>query len=563
MSEVREVEDSIIFINYRRTDAGWPADLLRSELGRGFGETLVFLDVRGIDAGDDFEAVLESQLRRTTVLIVLIGNNWLQIHDRFGRRRLDQEHDWVRREIRTALQNPGCTVIPLLIDDAELPDERQALPEDIATLLTRQRCYLRQAHSDDDIEALSRVIEKAGFRRLSSSPGPLSGQQFSDREVSSIVLRLQRLHVERHSEFLGRRELFGELDLLFNRKTFRFEALRGCPEQRWADRLDSGYQTLRVLEGYLRNVKQVAEDEYPIYRELVREVDLYCMQMGALLFDPSVDYNRIEDHIGKTTFKKQLPKGILFPPGVDKQPEIPDVINDQIERHRLRAVDLMDQLQNPKSAAGPRSEPTIVVPSELRTGAELTPVQSNDLITGPLTISAVLKGPERQVVSDAYPTGDNGVHFVFSIFNGNAFDFLVNELDVDVLAYAPLNLDHLAHGVGATAVRRFFRATIRPESGSYVASYVGHKGEFVSIPPGKSEGFDVEISTRTEGLYDIRLRVRGGSAGKGFDVPFDSTKRRVAFFDRGAGYRVDRGGGRMLTYEEYSLEMKSWGLSNY
>jgi hypothetical protein len=195
---------------------------------------------------------------------------------------------------------------------------------------------------------------------------------------------------------------------------------------------------------------------------------------------------------------------------------------------------------------------------------DVLPVQSNDLLTGPLTISAVLKGPERRIVGDAYPTGDNGVHFVFSLFNGNAFDFLVNELDVDVLAYAPLNLDHLAHGVGATAVRRYFRATIRPECGSYVATYVGRHVEFVTIPPGKSEGFDVEISTRTEGLYDVCLRVHGGSAGKGFDGPLDFTKRRVAFFDRGAGYMVDRGlGGRMLTYNEYSLEMKSWGLSDY
>jgi Domain of unknown function (DUF4062) len=203
---------------------------------------------------------------------------------------------------------------------------------------------------------------------------------------------------------------------------------------------------------------------------------------------------------------------------------------------------------------------------EVERKKDVLPVQSNDLLTGPLTICAVLKGPERQIVGDAYPTGDNGVHFVFSLFNGNAFDFLVNELDVDVLAYAPLNLDHLAHGVGATAVRRYFRATIRPERGSYVATYVGRHGEFVTIPPGKSEGFDVEISTRTEGLYDVRLRVHGGSAGKGFDVPLDSTKRRVAFFDRGAGYMVDRGlglGGRMLTYDEYSLEMKSWGLSDY
>ena len=199
--------------------------------------------------------------------------------------------------------------------------------------------------------------------------------------------------------------------------------------------------------------------------------------------------------------------------------------------------------------------------------AEVLPVQfNNDLLTGPLTISAVLKGPNRQILGDAYPTGDNGVHFVFSLFNGNAFDFLLNRLDVDVLAYEPLNLDHLLHGVGATDVRRCFRATIRPEPGRYIATYIhgGRQGEFVTIPPGKSEGLDVEISTRTEGLYDVCLRVHGGSAGKGFDVPLDSTTRRVAFFDSGAGYMVDRGlGGRMLTYDEYSLEMKSCGKNDY
>jgi hypothetical protein len=197
---------------------------------------------------------------------------------------------------------------------------------------------------------------------------------------------------------------------------------------------------------------------------------------------------------------------------------------------------------------------------------DVPPIWSNDMLTGPLTISAVLKGPELQIVGDAYPTGDNGVHFVLSIFNRDAFDFSVHELDVDVLAYAPLNLDHLLHGVGATKVRRYFRATIDPKPGSYGAIYEhgGRRGEFVTIPPGKSEVFDVEISTQTEGLYDVCLRVRGGLAGEGFNLPLDSTKRRVAFFDKSVNHMVDRGLGEgMLTYEKYSLELESWGLSDY
>jgi hypothetical protein len=74
------------------------------------------------------------------------------------------------------------------------------------------------------------------------------------------------------------------------------------------------------------------------------ELDKYCMQMGSLLFDPGVDYNDIEAHIGKSTFKGRLPKGIRFPVGNDRQPDIPDSVNEMIDPHRVRAVELMDQL---------------------------------------------------------------------------------------------------------------------------------------------------------------------------------------------------------------------------
>jgi TIR domain len=180
---------------------------------------------------------------------------------------------------------------------------------------------------------------------------------------------------------------------------------------------------------------------------------------------------------------------------------------------------------------------------------------------GPLTISAVLKGAGHQIINDAYPAGKGGAHFCFSLFNRNAFDFSVHTLYVDVLTYAPLNLDHLAHGVGATDVERYFQAKIRPEIARYPATYFGgRQGEYVTIPPGKSEKFDLEIAAATEGLYDVCVRILGESAGKRFDVPLDSTKQRVAFFDVKPDLSVDRGwGGRRLTWKEYSEEMKSWG----
>lgn len=344
MTEVPQAEQAIIFINYRRVDAGWPADLLASTLKRTFGENRVFLDVRGIDAGDEFAAVLEENLRRAAVLVVLIGSGWLHVQDKYGRRRLDKEADWVRNEIRAGLQRQSCRVIPVLIDDAELPDEEEALPEDIAALLERNRIRIRQTNSEDDIEALCKVLEHAGFRRIAGFTEPLSGDEFNDPEVRDVVMTLRKLQQDPGSEFVPRRELLRELDRLFNRKTFRFETLRNCPEQRWADRLDSAYQTEKVLRSYARNVREVAEDKYPMYVELLKEVGSYCMQMGVLLFEPAVDYNRIKDHIGKPTFKAQLPDGIRFPAGPDKQPRIPNEVNNPIEVHRKRAVKLMDLL---------------------------------------------------------------------------------------------------------------------------------------------------------------------------------------------------------------------------
>jgi len=346
VTEGTHAEQALIFINYRRTDAGWPADHLASKLKSTFGEDRVFLDVRGIDAGDDFAAVLDEKLRRTTILIVLIGEGWLQVHDKFGRRRLDQADDWVRNEIRMGLRRQHCRVIPVLIDDAELPSpsETEALPEDIARLLALERIRIRQTNSDDDVEALTRQLEKAGFLRLPDSTQPFADGLFSDPQVIDVVARLRKLQQHQGTEFVGRVELLRELDRLFNRKTFRFEPLRKCPEQRWADRLDSAYQTERVLRDWERNVREVAEDKYLTYIDLLKEVGSYCMQMGALLFEPAVDYNSIKDHIGKTTFKAHLPAEIRFPVGPDKQPIIPDQVNNPIERYRKRAVALMNRL---------------------------------------------------------------------------------------------------------------------------------------------------------------------------------------------------------------------------
>jgi hypothetical protein len=174
--------------------------------------------------------------------------------------------------------------------------------------------------------------------------GPFGREQFSDDRVNDVISRLRKLHQDLDTEFLPRVKLRNELDHLFGRKTFRYERLRECPDQRWGDRLDSAYQTEKVLRDYERNVRQVAPDKYQLYQNLIREIGHYCMEMGEPLFEAPVDYNIVREHIGKPLFKDNLPPEVRFPAEPDRSPIIPDETNNPVEEPRVRAVELMDQL---------------------------------------------------------------------------------------------------------------------------------------------------------------------------------------------------------------------------
>ena len=186
---MEQLDDPVIFINYRRTDAGWPADRLADTLRTVFGEDRVFLDVRSIEAGEDFTEEIRSHLERAAVFIVLIGKSWLFVRDEFGRRRLDHRDDWVRREIRAALACKSCKVIPVVLDDADLPNEKRALPRDISKLLARQRIRVSQESSEHDIERVITEIEKSGFKRLPSAPSQPGSSSPVPREGVGITVR--------------------------------------------------------------------------------------------------------------------------------------------------------------------------------------------------------------------------------------------------------------------------------------------------------------------------------------------------------------------------------------
>jgi hypothetical protein len=148
---------SKIFISYRWADSAGHAGRLAADLKRHFGEEWVFMDVSGIEAGEDFVRVIEEKLASSAVLIAVIGKLWLQaaVETDAGK---DQPGNWVRLEISTALEQ-SIQVIPVLVDGAAMPPAA-ALPEELKPLARTQAVKLRDDRWDLDLAHLIRVLER-------------------------------------------------------------------------------------------------------------------------------------------------------------------------------------------------------------------------------------------------------------------------------------------------------------------------------------------------------------------------------------------------------------------
>jgi hypothetical protein len=182
-----------IFISYRRDDTGPVASTLHEGLRARFGPAAVFMDVAGIEPGEDFGAVIDEKVGFCDALIAVIGTGWLASADAAGRRRLDDPSDWVRLEIAAALDR-GIKVIPLLVDGATLPPAR-ALPGPLARLPQHQALELRAERFDADVRRLGDTLERLGAGRNAVSWFSLLAR----RHRALDPLDLQRPEVLRRS----------------------------------------------------------------------------------------------------------------------------------------------------------------------------------------------------------------------------------------------------------------------------------------------------------------------------------------------------------------------------
>lgn len=177
-----------IFVSYRRGDSAGHTGRLVDSLVRHFGRDAVFQDVQSIDAGRRWDEAIDDGVSRCRVLVAVIGRDWLAA-GQDGRRRIDDPHDHLRREIATALER-RIPVIPALVEGARMP-AGEDLPDELGSLAHWQAHELSDSRWEYDTGRLLTMVERAmGITpaKPPAAPGRSAPRRWSMAAVAAALL---------------------------------------------------------------------------------------------------------------------------------------------------------------------------------------------------------------------------------------------------------------------------------------------------------------------------------------------------------------------------------------
>lgn len=153
-----------LFISYRRSESQHLTGRIFDHLEQAIGPERVFKDVNAIPIGTrDFAEEIRSQIKSSKLMVAIIGPQWLTVRDDAGRRRIDDKDDFVRIEIKWALEM-SVPIVPILFDDAAMPTASE-LPVALRAL---SRCQAMRVRVDPDfrndiktlIDVCRRLLDK-------------------------------------------------------------------------------------------------------------------------------------------------------------------------------------------------------------------------------------------------------------------------------------------------------------------------------------------------------------------------------------------------------------------
>ncbi len=141
-----------IFISYRRQDSAGYAGRLCDRLSQAFGADRVFMDVEDIPPGEDFAQAIEDRIARCSVVIAVVGPQWLSTLKQRGA----APNDFVEHEIASALKRE-VRVIPVLVGGATMPGGAD-LPEPLVPFSRHQAVVLSDTGFADDVGRMIAAI---------------------------------------------------------------------------------------------------------------------------------------------------------------------------------------------------------------------------------------------------------------------------------------------------------------------------------------------------------------------------------------------------------------------
>ncbi len=208
LREVGDVFDPVnadVFISYRRDDASAEAQLINRLLKQRLGANKVFMDVSSIPPGAQWPDEITRNLEAASTVVVVIGSDWLVAgQDEWGRRRIDNESDWVRRELESALQN-NKRVIPVLVKGAKALPEH-ALPASLSALFIRQCIEIRRDFWDHDVKLLETAL-------VTPMPAPPPVGTRSSAPISAPLAQPTAAEIKRQRDLKQLREVFRWISL--------------------------------------------------------------------------------------------------------------------------------------------------------------------------------------------------------------------------------------------------------------------------------------------------------------------------------------------------------------
>ncbi len=190
-----------IFLSYRREDAGPYARSLQRELSDRIPDARIFMDLDSIEPGLDFVEVIQGALDSCAVLVALIGRQWVTLTDEEGARRLDNPDDYVRFEVKTALEH-GVRVIPVLLDGA-MPLRQQELPAELHKLARLNAAKLSYDRYLDDVnrllDTIHQVVTAAEADRKAREEADSKAREEADRTAREEADRQAREEADRQA----------------------------------------------------------------------------------------------------------------------------------------------------------------------------------------------------------------------------------------------------------------------------------------------------------------------------------------------------------------------------